>query len=141
VEVTVFENLTIRSKLTLALIIAALLAFATATASVALYESFTLERRAQRIMEPYVQLVSVGAEAAVAFTDAGRAQEILNTLRANSQITGAEIILEDGRLLARYSRANITLSPQGRDACAGACVRERPAGGGRRDRGIRRPGL
>ena len=107
-EVTLFQRLSIRSKIAVALVGVALLAFVLAAVAFALYESFTLEHRARQIMEPYAQLVSVGAEAAVAFQDPGRAQEILNTLRANPQILDAEIFLEDGRLLARYNSSKAT---------------------------------
>src|SRR5512136_443069 len=98
-----FQQMSIHNKLSLALGGAALLAFALAGAALALFGSLTLERRARQIMEPYAQLVSVGAEAAVAFEDPGRAREILATLRANPQILEAEIVLRDGRLLAGYS--------------------------------------
>ena len=47
-------------------------------------------------MEPYAQLVSVGTDTAVAFEDPVRAQEILDTLRANPQILEAQIVLENG---------------------------------------------
>ena len=107
-----FQRRNIRSKLTLALGGAALLAFAVAGIALGLYESLTLERRARQIMEPYAQLVSVGAETAVAFENPERAKEILTTFRANPQIREAEIVLRDGRLLAAYSsRANTTLRP------------------------------
>jgi signal transduction histidine kinase/DNA-binding NarL/FixJ family response regulator len=98
-----FQRLTVRGKLVLVLFIAALLAFATASAAFVLFERFTLESRERQIMAPYAQLVSVGAEAAVAFEDPARAQEILDTLRANPQILEARINLDDDRLLARYS--------------------------------------
>src|SRR5512147_2723789 len=97
------QQMSIHNKLSLALGVAALLAFALAGAALALFGSLTLERRARQIMEPYAQLVSVGAEAAVAFEDPGRAREILNTLRANPQILEAQIVLRDGRLLAGFS--------------------------------------
>jgi PAS domain S-box-containing protein len=100
----------IRGRLALALFIAALLAFAAAGGAVLLFERVTLEGRARAVVEPYAQLVSVGAEAAVAFGDAARAQEILDTLRANAQILEAHIVLADGRELARY-RANPKAPP------------------------------
>jgi signal transduction histidine kinase/DNA-binding NarL/FixJ family response regulator len=98
-----FQRLTIRRKLVLVLFIAALLAFAAASVAFMLFERFTLESRARQVMAPYAQLVSVGVEGAVAFEDATRAQEILNTLRGNPQILEARIQLEDGRVLARHS--------------------------------------
>ncbi|MDO8312835.1 MAG: PocR ligand-binding domain-containing protein, partial [Sideroxyarcus sp.] len=83
---------------------AALLAFVLAGLGVALFQSLTLEHRARQIMEPYAQLVSVGTDAAVAFEDPLRAQEILDTLRANPQILEADIFLDSGRILASFSR-------------------------------------
>ena len=106
-----FWRRSIRNKLAIALWSVAIIAFAAASLGVALFESLTLERRVWRIMEPYAQLVSVGSEAAVTFEDPGRAQEILNTLRANPQISEAEILLRDGRLLARYSSRPKALFP------------------------------
>jgi diguanylate cyclase (GGDEF)-like protein/PAS domain S-box-containing protein len=94
----------IRSRLALALWGAALLAFLVVGAGVVIYQNLTLEHRARQIMEPYAQLVAVGTDAAVAFEDPDRAREILETLRANPQILQAEIYLEDGRLLASFSR-------------------------------------
>ncbi|HSW08897.1 ATP-binding protein [Aquabacterium sp.] len=93
---------TIRGKLLSALLVAALLACAAASLAFVLYERLTLEQRARQAMAPYAQLVSVGAEAAVAFADAARAQEILDTFRANPQVLEAELVLADGRVLARY---------------------------------------
>ncbi|MGZ8173360.1 MULTISPECIES: ATP-binding protein [Methylobacter] len=105
-----FRQQSFRKKLILALFIAALLAFAAASAAFMLFEHLSLESRARQVMEPYAQLVSVSAEAAVAFEDSGRSQEILDTLRANPQILEAQINLRDGRMLARYSiRSNTTL--------------------------------
>ncbi|MDI1276227.1 ATP-binding protein [Methylobacter sp.] len=107
-----FRQQSFRKKLILALFIAALLAFAAASAAFMLFEHLSLESRARQVMEPYAQLVSVGAEAAVAFEDSGRSQEILDTLRANPQILEAQINLRDGRMLARYSIRSNTALPQ-----------------------------
>ncbi|MCX7173025.1 MAG: ATP-binding protein [Proteobacteria bacterium] len=97
-----FRQISIHNKLALALTGAALLAFAVAGAALVLFGNFTLEHRARQIMAPYAQLVSVGAEAAVAFEDSIRAREILHTLRVNPHILEAEIVLSNGRLLAGY---------------------------------------
>lgn len=107
-----FRRLTIRGKLILALFVAALLSFAVASAAFMFFERFTLENRAKLVMTPYAQLVSVGVEAAVAFVDPDRAEEILATLQANPQIIEARIDLAGGRTLARYStRPNTSLPP------------------------------
>ncbi|MCW5658264.1 MAG: response regulator [Burkholderiaceae bacterium] len=92
----------IRGRLVRTMFVAALLAFAAAAAGLLLFDRLTLENRARAIVEPYAQLVSVGAEAAVVFGDAQRAQEILDGLRASAQIRTAQIVLADGRVLARH---------------------------------------
>jgi PAS domain S-box-containing protein len=102
----------IRGRLVLALFVASLLAFAAASGAILLFERLTLEGRARAVVEPYAELLSVGTEAAVAFLDKTRAQEILDTLRANAQILEARIVLPDGRELARYgARAQSSPSP------------------------------
>ena len=88
-----------------------MLAFVLAGAALLLYQRLTLEDRTRQVMEPYAQLVSAGTDAAVAFEDPVRALEILNTLRANPQIREAAIVLESGRVLARFSRASGALPP------------------------------
>ncbi|MEO8056798.1 MAG: ATP-binding protein [Burkholderiales bacterium] len=95
----------IRGKLLRVLFVAALLAFFVAGAAFVLVERLTLEPRVRQVVEPYAQLLSVGAEAAVAFGDAARAQELLESLRANPQIVEAQIALADGRTLGRYRAA------------------------------------
>ena len=107
---TVLRQPNLRGKLVLALVVAAVLAFAVASGAFLVVERLTLEHRARLVVEPYARVVSVGAEAAVAFADAARAQEILDTLRANPQILAARIDLADGRLLAGFgTRAGATL--------------------------------
>ena len=106
------RRLPVRQKLMLSLLVAALLAFAAASAGFLLFERLTLEQRARQIIEPHAQLISVGVEAAVAFADSARAQEILDTLRADPQIMEAQINLADGRLLARYSVRPYTTPPR-----------------------------
>ncbi|WP_284619402.1 response regulator [Aquabacterium humicola] len=93
----------VRSLLVLALVASAILAFAAAGGALLLYERWTLEDRVQAMAQPYARLVSVGAEAAVAFADVTRAQEILQSLRRDPQVLEASIVLADGRLLARYA--------------------------------------
>ncbi len=97
-----FQQMSIGKKLALALWGAAFIAFLVASVVLLLFENLALERRAQQALEPYVQLVSVSAEAAVAFNDPERANEILHTLRVNPQILEADLLLENGMLLAKY---------------------------------------
>jgi PAS domain S-box-containing protein len=99
-----FSQMNIHHRLGLVLWGAALLSFIVAGAGLMIFQNLTLEHRAQQIMEPYAQLLAVGTDTAVAFEDPQRAQEILDTLRANPQILEADIILDSGRTLASFSR-------------------------------------
>jgi diguanylate cyclase (GGDEF)-like protein/PAS domain S-box-containing protein len=94
----------IGSKLALALWGTALATFIVAGIGLAVLQSLTLEQRVRQILEPYAQLVAVGTDAAVAFEDPVRAQEILDTLRSNPHILDADLFLDDGRLLASLNR-------------------------------------
>lgn len=97
-----FRGVDIQKRLALVLWGSVLLAFVIAGAGLLIYEKLTLEDRALEIMQPYAHLVSVGTDTAVAFQDPQRAQEILDTLRANPQILEADIYLDDGRILAGF---------------------------------------
>ena len=105
------RHLAIRDKLVLALGAGALLGFAVTGISLLVYDGLTLENRARQILEPYAELVSVGAETAIAFNGRQRAEEILNTCRSNPQIQEAAIILADGTLLAGYGLRQETTAP------------------------------
>ncbi|MBS1213764.1 MAG: putative sensor protein, partial [Proteobacteria bacterium] len=96
------SRLSIWNKLALVLWASALLVFVFVGGGLLLYHNLTLETRVREIMEPYAQLVAVGTESAVAFEDPIRAQEILDGLRTNPHILAAEILLDDGRLLAGF---------------------------------------
>ena len=105
------RQLAIRDKLALALGAGALLGFAATGISLFVYDNLTLEKRARQILEPYAELVSVGAETAIAFNGRERAEEILNTCRSNPQIQEAAIILADGQLLASYGQRRQAAEP------------------------------
>ncbi len=92
----------LQSRLSLVLWGAVLLAFVLAGAGLVLVQLLTLEDRAQQIMHPYAQMIAVGTDAAIAFEDPVRAQEILGTLENNPQILEAEIVLESGVSLASF---------------------------------------
>jgi PAS domain S-box-containing protein len=93
---------TVRRTFALVLWGSALLAFALATLGLAMYQRLTLDARVRASVAPYRDLVAVGSETAVSFEDPVRAQEILDSLRANPEVLGAELVLEDGRVLARF---------------------------------------
>jgi diguanylate cyclase (GGDEF)-like protein/PAS domain S-box-containing protein len=99
-----YRRFNIQKRLALVLWGSVLFAFIVAGGGLAVYQSLTQEDRALRIMEPYARLVSVGTDAAVAFEDPHRAQEILDTLGSNPEIQEVVIYLKDGRVLASFNR-------------------------------------
>ncbi|WP_231914839.1 PAS domain S-box protein [Methylomonas sp. DH-1] len=94
-------RLTIHRRLSLILWGSAVLTFVLMGGGLLVYQNLTLEQRVRQFMEPYAQLIAVGTDTAVAFEDGQRAQEILDTLQGNPQLLAADIVLSDGRLLAR----------------------------------------
>ena len=113
----------IRRRLAIALWGSAVLAVVLAAAALWLYQSLTLEQRAREVLDPYAQLVSVGVDAAVAFEDSARAQEVLESLLVNPHILAAEVILADGRTLARLAPGDNAITPW-RSTSAGTHVFE-----------------
>jgi len=95
--------MSIQTRLASVLWTAALLALLLGAAGLAIYQRLTLEQRVRQIIEPYARFVAVGSDAAIAFQDPNRAQEILETLHANPDILGAEIVLQNGERLAGFA--------------------------------------
>ncbi len=96
-------HMNLKRRLSLVLWGTTLVAFLLAISGLGVFHLLTLEERARQILEPFAQMIAVGAEAAIAFEDPQRAQEILDTLKHNPQVLEAEIILDNGRRLASFS--------------------------------------
>ncbi len=97
-----YYRLNIHKRLAFVLWGVALQAFVVTGGALLLYQNLTIKRRIQELVDPYVHLVSVGTDVAVAFEDPLRTQEILDTLQANPRILAASIHLDNGRVLASY---------------------------------------
>jgi PAS domain S-box-containing protein len=100
------KQINLQKRLSLVLWGTALLVFFLVAVGLAAFHRFTLEQRALRIMEPYAYMITVGTDAAVSFEDPVRAQEILDTLERSPDILGAEIVLDNGQLLASFGAAS-----------------------------------
>ncbi len=98
----------LQSRLSLVLWGAALLALVLVGVGLFVFHHLTLEDRARQIMEPYAQMIAVGTDVAVAFEDPVRAKEILDSLERSSQILQAQIMLENGRILASYNTRSVS---------------------------------
>ena len=95
----------IQKRTVTAILGTALLAFVIFGFGLTMYRESLVKSRVQQFLSPYAEMITVGTAVAVDFEDAPRAQEILNSLKSNPQILRADLILPDGRVLARYPQA------------------------------------
>jgi PAS domain S-box-containing protein len=107
-----FKTVGIQKRVVTAILGTGLLAFVILGGGLVVFRDRLAQSRVQQFLEPYAQMISVGATVAVDFEKADRAQEILNSLKSNPQILRADIILPDGRTLATYPAGSRPLAPR-----------------------------
>ena len=93
----------------------AVLAFVVFGLGLMFYRSSQVKAQVQQFLEPYAEMITTGIGVAVDLQDAGRTQEILNSLKSNPQILRADILLPDGRPLASYPAASPPLDSSWRN--------------------------
>jgi PAS domain S-box-containing protein len=96
--------------------------FAAFSVGLMIYRHSLLQTRVQQTLAPYAELIGVSAAPAVDIGDKDRALEILNSLKANPHIAGAEIIQPDGETLATYPGNQPPLPPAAWNRPDGAYV-------------------
>jgi PAS domain S-box-containing protein len=117
----------------------ALLAFVLVGLGAVFFQASSLNARVHQFLTSYAEVVTVSTAVAVDFEDADRAQEILDSLKANPQFLRADILLADGSTLATYPAGSRPLekSAWGRpdgiyfSAAAAELVQTLPGNGGR----------
>jgi len=75
------------------------------------YDYVTVRARMVRDITLLADIVGSNCTAALTFTDAATAAEILDSTEANSEILYARLFTSDGSLLATYSRADVAAGP------------------------------
>src|SRR5947209_2643336 len=99
-----FQDLPIRRKLTLFIMLISSLALVMAILAVAGYEVFTLKQRAVSDLATLAEMIGVSTPAALDFDDPKMAQETLAPLKAERPIISACIYKKDGSVFASYTR-------------------------------------
>ena len=92
----------LRSKVTLMLMLTACLAMVLSAVSFLAFEVVSLRSAAATDLQSLGKVIAYNASASVAFTDANSASKILSGLKDRRNLTGARIYTADGTLLASY---------------------------------------
>ena len=107
-----FTDLSLRHKLTLAILGTSAAAILLATASFVTYEWFTVRKAMVNDLATLAQIVGANTTAAVSFDDAVTARETLNALRAKPHIEVAciysNVYGKNGSAFAQYARPGVT---------------------------------
>ncbi len=101
-----FRDISIRRKLTLAILAASIVPLLIAAALVFGHELSSLRAQAARDLQARAELLAVSTRATLEFNDPDRATEMLATLRARPEMVAACLCTPDGRVFASYRRAD-----------------------------------
>ncbi|MEN6356217.1 MAG: response regulator [Armatimonadota bacterium] len=99
-----FRDISIKHKLTLAIMLTSSIALLLAIGSFLAYEPITFKRAMVNNLSSLAQIVGDNSTAALIFSDKNSAEETLAALRVESGIVEACIYTPDGRLFAHYAR-------------------------------------
>lgn len=97
-----FDNQSIQTKLTVAMLLTSGLALAIAGIAFVIHDMQSYRRFTTENLYALARLISENSTAALSFVDAQAARETLDGLRAEPQIVYAAIFRRDGRLFAEY---------------------------------------
>lgn len=95
----------IRSKLILITVLSCMIALLLASAIIITYDNYVYRAQKAREVAAQAGILAEGMVAALEFEDYKSAQDYLNPLAANPEISAAGVYRSDGRLFADYSRS------------------------------------
>ncbi len=101
-----FRNISIRSKLTLAILVASIIPLVIAAVLVFADELSGLHARAAFDLRARAELLAVSTRATLEFNDPARATEVLAVLRTRPEMVAAGLYTPDGKIFASYRRAD-----------------------------------
>ena len=108
------QNMSIRRKLTLLMMLTSVVALLLACGSFLTYDVATFRRKLALELSVLADVIGSNSTAALTFDDAGAARDALGALRAHAHVLSACIYGKDGRAVATYQRAGtrVTAWPQ-----------------------------
>lgn len=98
-----FSNLSIRRKLTFAVLATSLVVLTLAMGSLVAYDLVTFRAHLMRQARSLAEVVASNSTAALSFHDSGAAQEILDSLHRQSDVELAALFDQEGKLFAQYN--------------------------------------
>src|SRR5713226_8425876 len=101
-----FRDLSIRRKLMLIIMLTSSVALLLACTAFIGYDRYTFRPAMVRDFTTVADMIGSNSTAALAFSDADSAREILGVLRAKPHIVAACVYTRDARVLASYMREN-----------------------------------
>src|ERR1700720_4668079 len=101
------QDLSIKRKLLLITMLTSTVALVLFSASFLVYDLISFRHFLSEDLSTQAQIIGYNSAAAMAFKDQAAATETLAALKAKEDITAAGLYSPDGRILARYNRANI----------------------------------
>src|SRR2546427_519440 len=99
-----FQNLSVRRKLTLIIMVTSATALLVACLAFVLYDVVTFRESMVRNMIEDAELIGANSTAALSFSDPAAAREVLSAMRAEQHVKAACIYSADGRIFAQYTR-------------------------------------
>ena len=97
-----FRHWSVRTKLTLVVLVSCCLALLLSTTAQMLYEAVALRDRQLEELDTLAQVIAQNSTAALTFNDGAAAVEILSALEATSHVVAAWIRDKDGKRFASY---------------------------------------
>ena len=104
------QNLPIRKKLTLVILMTCTAVLMVACASLAIYEVFDFRRAIARDTTVLADILGRNTRAALAFQDETTASELLRALQSEPHVVAARVYTVDGERFADYTRAEEEIS-------------------------------
>lgn len=104
------QDLPIRRKLTLVILLTCTAVLLAACASIAAYEVFDFRRAMARDTTVLADILGKNTRAALSFQDDTAAQEILHALQSEPHVMAAGLYTKAGDLFAHYTRAGTTFT-------------------------------
>jgi diguanylate cyclase (GGDEF)-like protein len=106
-----FSNLSIRSKLMLAMAASTTLALMLAATAISVYDIVTFRRALAQKLTTVAEIVGRNTTAALAFSDSSVASDLLGALGAEPSIVEGVVFDASGRVFARYGATPSGVSP------------------------------
>jgi signal transduction histidine kinase/CheY-like chemotaxis protein len=103
---SLFQNLSIRRKLTFIITVNTCLAMLIACAVFLGFDIYKFRQSKVHDLETVAEIVAANSTAAMAFGDAGTAHDVLQALRVTEHVMAAGIYQSNGRIFATYVRDN-----------------------------------